>query len=182
MNGFAPGAPLTPGERLREEDSLGALAAVEAAVLGPSSVEACGGGGEGGMRVFEGTWNGKSVGETYPPDEGPALFPSGSSSIGVIGGGGVSGGGGGGELGTIEPSRKGELSTGAVATVFLGRRVRCNRREEGLCADSMLPGTIPASSRMLPRSLPYAGGGASVPTLGARPHFLTFASMKTNPA
>jgi hypothetical protein len=40
----------------------------------------------------------------------------------------------------------------------------------------------PLSSRMLPRSLPYAGGGASVPMLGASPHFLTLASMKTKPA
>lgn len=38
------------------------------------------------------------------------------------------------------------------------------------------------SSRIDPRSEPYAGGGASVPSMGARPHFLTLASMKTNPA
>ena len=40
----------------------------------------------------------------------------------------------------------------------------------------------PTSRSILPRSLPYAGGGASVPVIGARPHFFTFASMKTNPA
>lgn len=39
----------------------------------------------------------------------------------------------------------------------------------------------PAARSRLPRSLPYGGGGASVPTLGANPHFLTLASMKTNP-
>jgi len=40
----------------------------------------------------------------------------------------------------------------------------------------------PAARGMLPRSEPCAGGGASVPTLGAKPHFLTLASIKTNPA
>ena len=44
-----------------------------------------------------------------------------------------------------------------------------------------LEGVPPAWRSILPRSEPYAGGGASVPTLGARPHFFTFASMKTNP-
>ena len=39
----------------------------------------------------------------------------------------------------------------------------------------------PAASKMLPRSLPYGGGGASVPELGASPHFFTLASMKTKP-
>ena len=38
------------------------------------------------------------------------------------------------------------------------------------------------SSNILPLSLPYAGGGASVPNIGASPHFLTFASIKTKPA
>lgn len=45
-----------------------------------------------------------------------------------------------------------------------------------LCAPSR-----PASSRMLPCSLPYGGGGARLPVIGANPHFLTFASMKTKP-
>lgn len=53
-------------------------------------------------------------------------------------------------------------------------------------SDSPVPARLramkPLSSRMLPRSLPYAGGGASVPMLGASPHFLTLASMKTKPA
>lgn len=42
-----------------------------------------------------------------------------------------------------------------------------------------VPGILtPLASRsMLPLSLPYAGGGAKVPTLGARPHFFTLASM-----
>ncbi len=43
------------------------------------------------------------------------------------------------------------------------------RPEEGVCP--------PAAKRILPRSLPYAGGGASVPIMGARPHFFTFASI-----
>ena len=38
------------------------------------------------------------------------------------------------------------------------------------------------SNRILPLSLQYAGGGASVPNIGANPHFLTFASMNTKPA
>lgn len=34
---------------------------------------------------------------------------------------------------------------------------------------------------MDPPSSPYAGGGAMVPWIGARPHFFTFASTNTNP-
>lgn len=70
----------------------------------------------------------------------------------------------------------------------LGRRERCVRREDGggdPTGGDPTPGVLvppPTSSRMLPRSLPYAGGGANVPTLGARPHFFTLASMKTKPA
>lgn len=45
-----------------------------------------------------------------------------------------------------------------------------------LCAPSR-----PASKRMLPCSLPYGGGGARLPVIGARPHFFTFASIKTKP-
>lgn len=39
----------------------------------------------------------------------------------------------------------------------------------------------PDSSKMLPCSLPYGGGGARLPVIGAKPHFFTFASIKTNP-
>lgn len=45
---------------------------------------------------------------------------------------------------------------------------------------SLMP-SLPPSKRMLPCSLPYGGGGANEPFMGARPHFFTFASMKTNP-
>src|SRR6266702_777812 len=130
------------------------------------------------MWVFGGVWKGRSVGEMYPRETTSALLFSGSSSIGVIGGGGV--GGGGGDVNG--PARRGDEAAGA-ADMGLGRLERCNRREFGLWDDSTERGETPApvSSKMLPRSLPYAGGGARVPTLGARPHFFTLASMKTKP-
>lgn len=37
------------------------------------------------------------------------------------------------------------------------------------------------ANKMDPPSSPYAGGGAMVPWIGARPHFFTFASTNTNP-
>lgn len=39
----------------------------------------------------------------------------------------------------------------------------------------------PASNNILPCSLPYGGGGARLPVIGASPHFFTFASINTNP-
>jgi hypothetical protein len=39
----------------------------------------------------------------------------------------------------------------------------------------------PDSKRILPCSLPYGGGGARLPVVGAKPHFFTLASMKTKP-
>lgn len=41
--------------------------------------------------------------------------------------------------------------------------------------------SLPVSSKIEPCSEPYGGGGASDPVMGARPHFLTFASMNTKP-
>lgn len=136
------------------------------------------GGGDAGMCVFGGVWKGRSVGEMYPRETSTLIF-SGSSSIGVIGGGGVTGGGGD----VSGPTRRGDDAAGAADDMGLGRLVRCNRRELGLWDDSTERGETPGavSSKMLPRSLPYAGGGARVPTLGARPHFFTLASMKTKP-
>lgn len=109
--------------------------------------------------------------------------------MGVIGGGGVSGGGG-----VISGLLNGEGGRFPVARVErFGRRDRCVERrpgdeefEEGSRSwrdRCRLDGReSPAARRILPRSEPYAGGGARVPTLGAKPHFLTFASIKTNPA
>lgn len=121
------------------------------------------------------------------PDDGPAPPCGDSSSIGVIGGGGVSG------VGPATDARRGEDAAGAFHDVCFGRRKRCDERlglgdggEEGdpeVFEPWLLARTPPpTSSRMLPRSLPYAGGGARVPTLGARPHFFTLASIKTKPA
>jgi len=140
--------------------------------------------GEGGRPVLGGAWNGRSVGEIYlREDEGLDVLASGSSSMGVIGGGGVSGGEG--DVNGLP--RKGDDSTGVFTVrLLLGRRDRCERRErvEAPAGEPMAGiGVIspPAASKILPRSLPYAGGGASVPTLGAKPHFFTLASIKTNP-
>jgi hypothetical protein len=44
------------------------------------------------------------------------------------------------------------------------------------------PCCLPESSRILSSSRPYRGGGANVPVIGASPHFLTLASIKTKPA
>ena len=132
-----------------------------------------------------------SVGDTYRLEldgapEGPAADPpsEGSSSIGVIGGGGVSGGDG--DVKGLP--RRGDDSIGAeLDSTLRGRRERWERRErdDAAAGDPTVLGagetSPPACNKMLPRSLPYAGGGASVPTLGARPHFFTLASIKTKP-
>jgi len=137
--------------------------------------------GEGGRLVFGGAWNGRSVGEMYLALEGPASVGLGSSAIGVMGGGGVMG----------VDVRNGDETMGSPV-LCRGRRERCEPRDEGTGDEA--PGVPfgelsglertrpPTSNKMLPRSLPYAGGGASVPTLGAKPHFLTLASTKTKPA
>jgi hypothetical protein len=55
----------------------------------------------------------------------------------------------------------------------------------GPCDSKYPPGLCPlcpVSSRILPCSLPYGGGGAKLPVVGASPHFFTFASMNTNPS
>lgn len=130
-----------------------------------------------------------SVGEKYLQEvDGPSPFAeSGSSSMGVMGGGGVIGG----EVGVNGLPRSGEDSIGVEEEMPVrGLRDRWERRDRveppaGLAGDPTPLGngviSPPAARRMLPTSLPYAGGGASVPTLGASPHRLTFASMKTNP-
>ena len=103
--------------------------------------------------------------------------------MGVIGGGGL--------MGIGVPTAlvlRGEDWGGAKECRTLLERVS-RPDDEGVPAiggvDEALPSADlmppPASSKMLPLSLPYAGGGARVPTLGAKPHFLTFASMKTKP-
>jgi hypothetical protein len=111
--------------------------------------------------------------------------------MGVMGGGGESGVG----L-TMVGARNGEDAIGVAEGVFLARRERCDRLDGvGDEVPGVAPGVLlgvlmfvldrtppPTSNSMLPRSLPYAGGGASVPTLGASPHFFTLASINTNPA
>lgn len=89
-------------------------------------------------------------------------------------------------------ARNGDEARGADEDVGGFDRRACRDRLEGVGDDpaGVVPGeNVPAglvppptSSSILPRSLPYAGGGAKVPTLGANPHFFTLASMKTNPA
>ena len=137
-------------------------------------------GGEAG-RWAPGVWKGVSVGEIYRSCCESCCSSLGpSSEMGVIGGGGLIGVGGG-----TFPVLRGEDCGGAKVCLDLLERLD----EEGASA---VPGETdappsaglkppPASRRMLPLSLPYAGGGASVPTLGASPHFFTFASMNTNP-
>ena len=104
---------------------------------------------------------------------------SDSSSMGVIGGGGVPGGEG------EDSGLVGEGEGGTSALRALRERWDRREREEPPAGDPTVLGigvmSPPAARRMLPRSLPYGGGGARVPELGARPHFLTLASMNTNP-
>ena len=174
MKGF--GAPSGDGERERavgEDGDAGDSISIS---------ERAPAGGDAGMLAFGGAWNGKSVGDMYRRFEGPAPV-SISSIMGVIGGGGVMG------VSSNPEGRRGDEGLGMP--LGFGRRERCDRRDGvGDEAPGVLPGVTlpsgrgrpPTSSSMLPRSLPYAGGGARVPTLGANPHFFTFASMKTNPA
>lgn len=151
-----------------------------------SSVSRCV--GDGGMFALGAVWNGRSVGEMYRrPVDGPGTdmvaVLSISSSIGVIGGGGVPGG----EGEFIGLAARGEEAMGAddASPARGARRERCDRRDrdDAPAGEPTVMGVTspPAASNMLPRSLPYGGGGASVPALGAKPHFLTFASMKTKP-
>jgi hypothetical protein len=58
---------------------------------------------------------------------------------------------------------------------------RCGNILDPVPADADAAPDPAASNRIEPSSLPYAGGGANDPDAGARPHFLTFASTKTNP-
>lgn len=181
LNWFAPGARVV-GERDREESPEDPDPGDGVACSPPAGV------GDAGMFAFGAVWYGMSVGEMYLRAlDGPGAAVtvlSDSSSMGVIGGGGESGGVGE-ETGLAV---KGEAAKGDVEdSPWRGLRARCVRRER----DEASPGdptvleygitSPPAASRILPRSLPYGGGGASVPELGARPHFFTLASMKTKP-
>ena len=140
------------------------------------------------MFALGAVWNGKSVGEMYRrlfdcPETAVVPEPSPSSSIGVIGGGGVAGGDG--DVTGLVARGDEAMGVDDARPVRGARRERCERREreEAPAGDPTVIGVTspPAASKMLPRSLPYGGGGANVPELGANPHFLTFASMNTNP-
>lgn len=183
LNRLAPGAR-EGGERDREEspeesDLEGGLSADSAPGVGV---------GEGGIFALGAVWNGMSVGEIYlrgldGPEPARAVL-SDSSSIGVMGGGGVSGV----PADDIGLAARGEGAKGDVedrALRALRERWERRDREEAPAGEPTVLGdgvsSPPAASKMLPRSLPYGGGGASVPELGASPHFFTLASMKTKP-
>lgn len=178
LNRFAPGAR-DVGERDREDPPE------EPDRIEPSLWSSAGV-GEGGMCALGAVWKGVSVGEMYLREDGPAAVTvlSDSSSMGVMGGGGVSGGVGD-EAGL--PARGDDANGDAAASALRALRERCDLRErdEAPAGEPTVIGdgvmSPPAASRILPRSLPYGGGGASVPALGAKPHFFTFASIKTKP-